>query len=251
MTTAPVSALDQFCAEVADDLVVLAYLHSRELTAATLARLKHAEFPKGLSLILDSQAGRAALELLDRAMAELTPPFDDATLDSLAVDFANIYLLYAYRASPYESVWLDDEQLERQQPMFEVSAAYRRHGLMAASRRTMPDDHLSLQLEFIAHLLRRTAENADLPREAADFMDYHLLRWLDRFAKRVVARSQTPFYAGLAALTSAYCDELRTLIAMVLDQPRPTPEEIEQRLHPLDPQPVIPIKFIPGATPSW
>jgi len=46
----------------------------------------------------------------------LCPPYQ------LAADFAAIYLNHSIQASPCESVWLDEEGLMRQQPMFKVNA---------------------------------------------------------------------------------------------------------------------------------
>ena len=85
------------------------------------------------------------------------------------------------------------------------------------------------------------------------FLDEHLLRWLPEFAARVAARCATPFYAGLCIFTAGYMDEMRGLLADVLGEPRPTPEEIEQRMKPASvhtvelPDP----KFVPGSAPSW
>jgi len=83
-------------------------------------------------------------------------------------------------------------------------------------------------------------------------MDEHLLRWIGEFARRIGQRCSTRFYAGLALLTAAYLDELRDLLAELTDDPRPTPEEIEERMKPKLSMPVAgPESFVPGAAPSW
>ena len=63
----------------------------------------------------------AKIRLDERSMRAAVAELDDdaATLDELAADFAAIYLNNAYGASPYESVWLHDEHLACQQPMFD------------------------------------------------------------------------------------------------------------------------------------
>ncbi len=82
-------------------------------------------------------------------------------------------------------------------------------------------------------------------------MDEHLLRWFGDFAARVAARCDTAFYAALAMLTAAYCEQVRDLLASVLDEPRPTREEVEERCRSKR-QPVpAPIAFLPGSGPSW
>jgi hypothetical protein len=82
-------------------------------------------------------------------------------------------------------------------------------------------------------------------------MDEHLLRWLEDFAGRVVTHCMTPFYAGLAALTAVYCDQLRDCLARILDEPRPAAEQIGQSPQP---QPAVretPLRYMPGIAPSW
>jgi TorA maturation chaperone TorD len=198
-------------------------------------------------LTLSNPKGNDALTMMKQAMLELPAPLDQAELDTLAADFASIYLTYGYRASPYESVWRDEEQLERQVPMFEIGALYRQHGLVVANRQTMPDDHISLQLEFIAYLCEHAASEADL-QAAADFMDQHLLLWIEDFAHCIAARCETLFYAGLVALTASYVDTLRDCLAHITGQPRPDLTALEAEKPAV---PEVPLKFMPGIAPSW
>ncbi|MGI9452016.1 MAG: TorD/DmsD family molecular chaperone, partial [Geminicoccaceae bacterium] len=80
----------------------------------------------------------------------------------------------------------------------------------------------------------------------------HLLRWIDRFAEQVKARCATPYFTGVATLTAAYVDELRGLLAEILDEPRPTAEEMEARMQPEKPGPCgAPAPYVPGSGPGW
>jgi len=202
-----------------------------------------------LGLELRSSTGQEALRALAAALAGLPATLDQAVLDQLAADYADIYLTHGYGASPHESVWLDEDHLMRQEPMFQVRAWYARHGLTTGDWRNRPDDHLALQLQFLAHLF--ALEQGDTLAEAARFMDEHLLRWLPRFARRVAERCRTLFFAALALLTDAYCEELRELLALILAEPRPTSEEIEQRMKPARTAPRAPSSFVPGQGPTW
>lgn len=244
--------LGDFCRAVAQDLAQLAILHDAEADNPLIQLLKQAGFPATLGMKLESTAAREALVLVEKALAGLPQPLDEQHADELAVDYAGIYLTHAYRASPNESVWVDEEHLERQQSMFEVREYYARYELGAANWRQRADDHLVLQLQFLAHLFDQEHLDQALTL-AARFMDDHLLRWLMPFANRVASRCATPFYAGINLLTGVYCEELRDLLADIMDEPRPAPEEIEAcmqrtRLN----TPAVPIKFLPGADgPSW
>lgn len=242
--------LARFGKAVADDLRDLARLHDREPDPALLEALREVSFPDHLGLQLRSERGREALRVMRQAIAELPQPPDAEVLDRLAVDFAEIYLTYGLRASPSESVWLDHEGLERQQPMFQVRRWYHRHGLAAADWRARADDHLVLQLSFLAHLLSQAAKPGALGA-AATFADEHLLRWLDQFAARVASRCATPFFAGVALLTAAYVDELRDILAASLGEPRPTADEIEARMRPKVTASCGPTRYVPGVGPGW
>jgi len=54
-------------------------------------------------------------------------------------------------------------------------------------------------------------------------------------------------------LTSYYLDELRDTLALILSEPRPTAEQIEQRIkQPVDEVPLpMPGAYVPGSSPSW
>lgn len=232
--------LAHFFTAVAEDLEALALLHHTEPTGELLADLKAVEFPENLALKLSA---RESTELLAGALTEMPTPLDAATLDNLAVDYAAIYLSHSLSASPCESVWLDEEHLACQDAMFEVREWYKRFDLSAENWRTRSDDHLVLQLLFIAHLLKKNAGH-----DAAAFMDAHLLRWLTRFAQRVATRCATQYFAGLAVLTGVYCEELRDLLVELLECPRKPPEE---KVKSTEPELTCGSAFMPGQAPSW
>lgn len=243
------SVLADFRRAVSDDMRVLALLHHTEPTRELLGSLKQPTGDLVLGLQLQSSAGTEALKVMRVALAALPAMPDDSVMDELAADYADIYLTHAYRASPYESVWLDDDNLLSQEPMFQVRAYYLKHGLTAANWRIRPDDHLTLQLQFLAHLF--SAQAGDTLAEAARFMDEHLLRWLPQFSQRVAERCRTAYFAAVALLTATYCEETRELLAAILAEPRPTTEDIALRMRPRR-QPIpAPVAFVPGTGPSW
>ena len=244
--------LQAFRVATAGDLETLALFHDREPDAVWLQALRTTDLHHDLlGLRLTSRGATEALEVLEAAISALPEPVDSAGLDELAADFADIYLVNAIQAAPCESVWFDDENLNCQDSMFQVRECYARHGLAAANWRVRPDDHLVIQLQFLAHLFG-TGEGDEQLREAARFMDEHMLRWLTRFAERVAARCRTPYFAGVAMLSAAYCEELRNLLAELLGEPRPSRKEIEMRMRPRrEVIPAVPLKFMPGMGPGW
>jgi len=244
------SRLSGFFNIVAEDLQMLSALHTREPDADLIQVLRDQQFPDGLGLKLTSERGREACEVVAEVLRVLPETMDQAALDDLAADYASIYLNHRIQASPEESVWIDEENLTHQDSMFQVRQWYARYGMAAPDWRTRPDDHLTLELEFIGRLLSEQVNQEQL-REVGRFMDEHLLRWLMDFAERVAARCDTPYFAGMAMLTGVYCEELRDLIAEVLGEDRPSKEEIEERMQPrAQAENGVPVKFMPGMGPA-
>jgi TorA maturation chaperone TorD len=197
-------------AELADDAETLARLHDRELDAPTLAALREVDFPANLALLPPTPEDQRAWQSMAAALNHYIPePPGAADLDALAVEYAAVYLTGAYNVSPCESFWLDEDHLHCQQPMFALREIYAAAGLAAPDWRKRPDDHLVLQLQYIAHALRRPKVAA---ANLARMMDEHLLRWLPDFAARLGQRAELPFYAALAHLTLAWCNALHRLL---------------------------------------
>jgi TorA maturation chaperone TorD len=243
------AALSAFRAAIALDLMTFAQLHDRELDGPSLSMLRAEGFPAGLAFRLETAQAKELLGALAQIVAEMQ--IDDAEeRDELAADFASIYLTHGVGASPCESVWLDEDGLLMQQPMFKVRQSYAELGLRVLDWRKRPDDHLVYQLQYVAALMEH--DSASALSDTARFLDEHTLRWLPDFATRVAQRAATPFYAGLAMLTSIYLDELRDVLARILGEPRPTAQEVEQRTKPVAEEPLpMPSAYVPGSSPSW
>jgi TorA maturation chaperone TorD len=250
-TSGAVLPAPTFAEAIAEDAESLAALHDRELSAELIAALHEAKFPTCLGLLPATPEATSAWQMMAAGLAEMPAAPDAMVMDDLAAEYAAIYLTGAYGASPCESVWTDDDHLVCQDAMFQLRDIYAAAGLATPDWRQRHDDHLVLQLLYIAH----AARNATTPahwRALASMLDEHPLRWLPDFAGRVAARSTSPFYAGLAVLTAAWLETLRDLLARHLDESRPSRVEIDTRLQPGTAAPdEQPIAFVPGSGPGW
>ena len=230
---------------ISEDFALLAALHDHEPTAQMLTALRSTKAADWFGARLDP----AVTDALDAALAALPRPLTEAALDSLAADYADIYFVSTYEAAPVESYWLDDENLVCQDAMFNVRGWQALYGMQAEDWRRRADDHLVLQLLFLSHLAGFKTEIA--LRDAARFLDRHLLLWIGDFADRIDQRAREPWFRALAVATAAHAQTTRDLLQTVLDEPRWHPPEIETPKAPDLCQLKDAMKFIPGTGPGW
>lgn len=204
-------------------LAILIRLHDREVDAPLLAGLKALQTGALFAALLPSRTGQQAARLMQAGLDALPEAPDAALLDLLAVDYAEIYLTNGHRISPQASVWLTEDGLERQEPMFEVRDWYAHYGIAVPDWRRRADDHVVHELQFLDHLLGLQTPVA--LADAARFMDRCMLPWLPEMGARMAARAETQLYAATGLLTAELLVALREMLtALTGEAPRPRPE---------------------------
>lgn len=190
-----------------DLLGLIVRLHDREADLPLLEGLRAADLAEPLGALLARSSDPGAAEALGQALAGLAAHPGIGVFDGLACDFADIYLTHGLRIAPSGSVWLTEEHLERQQPMFDVRAWYEHYGIAVPDWRLRADDHVVHELQFVQHLL--ALGDADALADAALFMDRHLLPWVPDFCRAIEARARTAFHRAAARLSRAVLEVLR------------------------------------------
>lgn len=241
---------------IAQDLRLLALLHEREPSADLIETMRRVGVDALFSLPLTGERGDKALDFLVMALSPDLTGTSPTALAELAADHAAIYLTHTHRVHPSESPWIDPEGLTSQQSMFEVRDWYRHWGLEVPNWRIRPDDHLVVQLGFVAHLM----DAVDHPHaliDAARFLDRHLLRWIETFAEGVTARCWMAYWAAVAEVTVTHLWTLRNRLAEIPGCERTEIEPIEaekkrrEREAVGDPSNCATPAFVPGLEPSW
>ena len=151
----------------------------------------------------DAVAGLALLT----AVCERWEP---AMLGRLTWDFNRLFVGPGeMRAAPWESVYRSKTKLTFQEPTLAVRALYERFGFESPAIHREPDDHLALELDFLAALSGLAAEAArsdDGERLATcfstqqAFLKEHLLAWAPRCLTLVVEHAETDYYRGASRL---------------------------------------------------
>ncbi|GIG34771.1 TorD/DmsD family molecular chaperone [Cellulomonas pakistanensis] len=187
-----------------DDLAGCSVLVSRLLLAAPdadlLARLREPGLMDAWPLT--DERSRAGAALVARGAG--------ADLDAVRRDHQALFVGPGpLLAPPYESVHRGRERLLFEAPTFEVRAAYRAFDRVAPALNREPDDHLGLELDFVAHLALRVLDAVDAgdePRADAtlvalrEFLADHVLTWGADCLALVEDRARTDFFRGVALL---------------------------------------------------
>lgn len=189
----------------ADVLDVLIRLFDRELDADYLVGFQAHD----LAGWIGSELGQVATQAraLGAAVVELPAPLTTDVLDELAAEYADLMLTNGYRVSPSASVWLTEDHLERQLPMFDVREWYDHYDISVPDWRCRADDHLVHLLQFLGFLCRgATASSAG---DAARFMDAHVLSWVPEFCRQAQPHLRAPIYQSAVDLLASVLEDLR------------------------------------------
>ncbi len=150
-------------------------------------------------------------------------------LKALRVDYTSLFMLSGH---PYEAALIDESGNLNSAATDRVTDFYRSCGFdpgreSGGAKLTglLAMDHLSVELEFLAHLAGEeeeawrageTGRAEEALDRAARFMDAHLLRWMPLFTAAAEEDAETEFYRGLSKWTRECALEDRKPIEKVL-----------------------------------
>ena len=151
----------------------------------------------------DTAAGLALL-------AAYCERWDRGQLGALTWDFNRLFVGPGEMlAPPWESVHRSRTKLTFQEPTLQVRAPYEAFGVQAPALHREPDDHLALELDFLATLSERAVEAGDRGdgdqlegclRAQQAFLRDHLLAWAPTCLALVEKHAETDYYRGAARL---------------------------------------------------
>ncbi len=218
---------------------VLEVLQDRCTNYAFLARMYREEVTADLlrEMLAELQRDGAAEEdditddgqaMLERFIRELQGADLQAVATQLAAEYAGLFLNAGRQpVYPYESVYTSPEHLVMQKARDEVVQLYRQEGLDRSDAVREPEDHIAIELEFMAYLCRRSAEALEAGDRAAclaylekqrAFLTDHLLVWVPAFATDTEQAAESGLYRGVARLTADLVgSELETIEALAAE----------------------------------
>jgi DMSO reductase family type II enzyme chaperone len=201
---------------------LLGLVHYREPTREfILGLVEYDPFSTSPFLAVDEQMARG-LRLLASSLEPFRGGVSDRGLERLQGDHCQLFVGSGMPAAPpWESFYRTEEGLMVSKHTLEVRAFYERFGLVSERKEQEPEDHIGLELEFMACLCDRQgeclhkgdAEEAAVTVQAQrDFLDGHLLRWTSRFCEEVDRSAWTDFFRGMAQLMEGFVARDRRLL---------------------------------------
>jgi len=161
----------------------------------------------------DAQAPEDAMDRAWLALAMAKPDPDTLVTEEIGGEFTR--LLGGIQEGlgpppPFESVWQEDRLIG--ETTVAVIESYARAGFADIHPEAGPQDHLAVELKFLALLALREAEcrqagDADGARRRLDqqreFLRSHLAAWAPRWADTLIRETRVPLFAALAGLVKA------------------------------------------------
>ena len=136
--------------------------------------------------------------------------FSDELFEHMQADYTRLFIGPGkVIAAPWESVYFGEERLTFQEQTLDVRNWYRRFGLEAEKKYQEPDDHIGLELLFLAHLAAQgiqalNEQNSprfeEILKAQREFLMQHPGAWALAWCGIVEKNARTDFYQGLAHL---------------------------------------------------
>jgi TorA maturation chaperone TorD len=157
---------------------------------------------------------KRGMKLLKSFCTDIQGADKEAAIGDLARHYAFLFLgVGSENVALCESAYRNEGGLLFQNAYFDILEKYREVGLGKREDFSEPEDHLSLELAYMAHLCRRiissieTGDDGEAGRYSqyqGSFLKDHLLPWVPPFAKSLSAISPSTFYKALAYLLVGY-----------------------------------------------
>lgn len=199
----------------------LASVYFRELDESQIRFLKDAALPAESDTDMERMS-HGIRRYFRRAAPDV--------LTRLRVDYARIFLAAGVyegeTAVPYESVFTGEERLMMGEARDDVLARYRREGMAVDPGLRTPEDHIAFELEFMALLCdkvkdaaneRDGAEVTRLYEVQREFLDEHLLNWIEMLASKVDEYAKEEFYPLFCRYSIEYLKADRAFIIQELE----------------------------------
>jgi len=145
----------------------------------------------------------------------------DSADHALKTEYARLFIV-AGGVRPYESVYLGSEPLLMREPWLQVKEFYRRNDLVLEKPAAHLEDHASVELAFMTHLI----EAGDTAGEQKSFFEEHIYKWLPGMLKDLKDNQHACFFKEMALSALNFIEQENNLLASIDEQVK---KEFDQR----------------------
>jgi TorA maturation chaperone TorD len=144
--------------------------------------------------------------LARKGQKEMLDWLKSAPRDELALEARTEYMrlligIGKELAPPWGSVYQSVERLMFTEDTLRVRLFYEKHGMKLKEKYHEPDDHIGLELEFLAYLSEQGKIAA-----AREFAAEYIVPWISRWNADVQKHAETGFYKGLGNMAAGGID---------------------------------------------
>lgn len=208
-----------------DTFTFLSQVFYKELTEEAIAELAEGQWPEN--------TGNQAL---DRGYNLLRRYFKFSAGDrrsQLAVEYARIFLAAGVfsqerrSAVPYESVFTSEDHIMMGGTRDELIDWFIQDGFKVNPDLHEPEDHISFELEYLAHMnakaaaLIRDGRNMDAIKNVKRqrrFIEQHLLNWIGQLQEAAEEYAKTTFYTGMLKVCQGALEQACDALTCVSDE---------------------------------
>jgi TorA maturation chaperone TorD len=172
---------------------------------------------KQLAVHVDSKDFKKGSERLDAFTERVKLDYEKDKaifLQNLAAEYASLFLNVGPKpVHLVESVYLGKEPLLYEEPYFDVVRIYQLYGFKKRASFKEPEDHIGVELEFMAHLCDLACASLEQGKKdfgsgymnnQVEFLDLHLSKWTQKLAEKLRWATRNDFYLALADLLSGF-----------------------------------------------
>ena len=182
----------------------LATVFSDEISLDLYNAMKTDEFLMGLK----ASTGRFYSREMANGTKALFQFMDGAGVDTfqeLKYEYADLFLNAGDNpVLPYESFYADREPTIYGEPLFQMREYLRKHGLHKDPDYPEPEDHVSVEFDFLAELNRREAAGDTSVAEASTDFGRRHMAWRTEFCAVLHSSDKSGFYKALAEFALGY-----------------------------------------------
>ena len=170
---------------------------------------------KFIKLLVESNILNVVSESALRFENQITNDVSDKFLNDLVLEYTRLFIGPGKHVSPYESVYIDNEDALWSETTVEVKNFIEASGLAYSCNWHGLPDHIGVELEFMQMLTcherdARAKENKKTAFRCLElekrFIDEHLSQWVPTFCDKVKEESRVEFYGDMAEFTKQFID---------------------------------------------